>query len=302
MIKNIGLDIGNITTVYTSKKGTNIIESRLKAATELNKLSGSSTLKTNDNEYLVGVGKYENNTFKHQKPQFELLLQYALADAVSDNSNVNICIGIPPKHFTQEYKKELASILRKHNNIDVRINDKRKRVSINRILIRPESYGVFKTFESKKLITKGIPTIVNDIGGGTWDLSIYDHTGKFIDGTSIEKGLLLLYDRVKVYIFNKTGIQLSIEEVKEYCDGNFKLHGLQDDLHIEQLEKYYRECINDILGIYKDFAKYNIIVSSGGCKLLKPYFKKDYSHALFDENITTNADAFYQICKQEFGE
>jgi hypothetical protein len=300
MIKYLGLDIGNITTVYTTSKKTSIIESRLKEATEVNKLSGSSVLKNNDKEYLVGEGYFENNTFKYRKPSFINLLHYSVADAFTDNSTVNLVIGIPVQQFTQEYKKELAQIIRNNKNIDVKINDKRKRVTIERILIRPESYGVFKLFQAQNKIKKNVPTLVIDIGGGTTDLSSYNNEGKFIEGTSINEGLLKFYEIVKENIFKVNGSSLTIEEVKEYTRGNFSLIGLEDNLYLAAAKITFDEIYNNILGKYKDIEKYNIIISGGGGEIFGKYFKEKINHVLIDYDITTNSKTFYQIALQEF--
>lgn len=300
MIRNIGLDIGNITTVYCSNKKVGIIESRLKEATEINKLSGANVLKTNDKEYLVSEGYFENNTFKYRKENFIKLLSYALADSVPDNSNINLCIGIPVQQFKADLKKELASIIRANKEIDIKINNKRKRVLIDKILIRPESYGVFKLFEAENKIIKNVPSVVIDIGGGTTDISDYLSNGKFHEGTSINDGLLKFYDSVKENIFTETGNILSIEETKEYTRGNFNLIGLKSDLHHLPTKTFFNDIYNKVVAKYPDITKYNVILCGGGADVVAEYFKKEIPHILIDSDITTNAKTFFQIAEQEF--
>lgn len=299
-IINVGLDVGNTTTISFSKDSYNIVESRVIKSNDILKLSDNDKVNLFNDEYIIGLGEYENNLYKYDKQNFEILFKYSIGKVVENESYVNLCIGIPCNQFNNNRKKELIDVLRKYKNFTIKINDEYKHIIIENVIIRPEGYPVYSMVKATNKLIDKLPSVVIDIGGGTTDISSYDHLGKFIGGDSINIGLNDLYKTVQNYVisYHKNWSNFTIEQAKELCRGLLYIDINLSDCYTTIFNKIW----NNIIGINSNIVNYNVILIGGGSTDFKLYFKEKCKNLIVNEDITSNAKGFYLLAKEQFGE
>ena len=293
----VGSDIGNITTEVTTFKGTDIIESRIEKATDLKTLAGAKSFEMDNQRYIVGRGEFENNSFKYEKDNFIQLLHYSIAANVP-SGNIKLAAGIPAYQFN-EFREEMKNKIMMNNKIHVIIGEEVKNITIEDCIILPESYGIFK-MTSPDLLVKGAKTIVVDVGGGSTDLAYFDESGNFVDGDSIDLGLLNLYKDVQSVVQNKIKFQYPIEDIRKFCDKEFIPIGLTLDIKDQPIIDNFKLLLNRILGKRKDLKQCNIILCGGGAKVYGQLFKKLLPQTIINLDICGNAKAYYSAGVQRW--
>ena len=222
----IAIDLGTITTVIETEKKSQIFESRLKETSDIQQLAeGLLTFEKDDVTYEVGEGEFQNNLFKYDKENFIDLIHFGISNNMK-NGNVKLVTGIPANQYNK-FKDELKNKIMNNNKIDLFVNGKHKKITIEECAVLPEGYPIFKS-TPKELLMANTKTVVIDIGGGTTDLSYFDEKGKFVDGDSIPQGLLDLYGYVQSELMDSFKTYKSIEESKEYFRGNLNFYTVDD--------------------------------------------------------------------------
>lgn len=287
----IGLDLGNITTVVVTSKDTEIFESRLQKSTDIQELGDDTTvLETDGDRFAIGKGEFENNLFKYDKENFIQLLHYGIANNMP-SGNIKLSTGIPASQYNN-FKDELKNKIMANNKIDVKINGEHKKITIEEVSILPEGYGVFKA-TNPDLLVKGARTLVCDIGGGSTDLALFDENGKFIDGDSIDTGLLDLYRAVQSEVHNLYKTYKSVEDIKEYYRGNAVFIGVGNDAKSGPTRDIFKSLFNKVVGKYKDIKQYNVIICGGGAEVFGQAFKQILPQTIINTDIASNAKAYF---------
>lgn len=294
-----GVDIGNITTEVTTAKTVNIFESRLAKATDLKKIAGAASFEvlTTGESFLVNQGEFENNSFKYDKENFIQLVHYAIAQSMS-SGNIKLVTGIPA-HQYNSFKDEMKNKIMMNNKISVKINEETKNILIEECVVMPESYGIFKMVD-KSLLVDGARSVVIDIGGGSTDLSFFDEFGQFVDGDSVDLGLLDLYRDVQIEVQNRFKLNMSIEDIKKYYDGEFCPIGLTDEAKGTATINNFKLLINRISGKCKGLKQCNIIVAGGGARVYGQFFKKLLPQCIINTDIAANSKAYYAVGVQRW--
>lgn len=286
----IGLDLGNITTAVVTSKGSEVYESRLMKSTDIQELGDTTVLETEGDRFAIGKGEFENNLFKYDKENFIQLLHYGVANNTT-SGNIKLLTGIPASQYNN-FKDELKNKIMANNKIDVKINGEQKRITIEEVAVLPEGYGVFKATDPN-LLVQGARTIVIDVGGGSTDLAFFDEHGRFIDGDSIDLGLLDLYKAVQSEVHNLYKTYKSIEDIKEYYRGNTVFIGVGNDARIAPTKDIFKSLFNKVVGKCKDIKQYNVIVCGGGAEVFGQAFKHILPQTIINTDISANAKAYY---------
>lgn len=294
-----GVDVGNITTEVTTSKTVNVFESRLAEATDLKRIAGATSFEmVNSGEsFLVNQGEFENNSFKYEKENFIQLLHYSIAANMS-SGNIKLVTGIPA-HQYNAFKDEMKNKIMMNNKISVKINEETKNILIEECVVMPESYGIFKMVD-KNLLIAGARTVVIDIGGGSTDLSYFDESGQFIDGDSVDLGLLDLYRDVQVEVQNKFKFNMPIEDVRRYFDGEYNPIGVTDEPKGPATINNFKLLINRISGKCKGLKQQNVIIAGGGAKVYGQFFKKLLPQSIINTDVSANAKAYYAVGVQRW--
>lgn len=294
MTQIVSIEIGNITTNVKSDKLENVItfESRIKEAEDHHLLDNSREyFEMDDKKYMTEMGSYENNIYKYEKKNFKHLLHYGISK-VADSGNIKLITSIPANQFNS-FTEEMKNTIMDNNKISIKIGDEEtKNITIEEVAILPEGYSIFKT-TPKQYLVEGAKTVIIDIGGGTTELIVFDENGRFINGDSINKGLLDLFDRVQLDMQAKSKKLISIEDVRKFTDGKLKIIGLNNyNYNYDEISNNFgNELLNLIFGKLPYIMQCNVIVVGGGAIKLKDIISQKINHALFNTDITSLCDS-----------
>lgn len=291
----LGVDIGNITTICVGEEKEFIVESRVKEFQNINEFGEKDIVEFDNKKLLFGDGYFENNLLKHEKENFLDLLYYAIANTCNDNS-VKIVLGVPAGQYNSE-KDEIKKIVEKNNCRSLKINGELRTITIEDVMIAPEGYGV--KVENLTNLNNKAKTLIVDIGGGTSDVAEFDENGKFIGGKSIKTGLLDLYKDIQETLDTEYRLNVSLEDARKYFDGELVVRNNkfeeETEYKKENLLKFVKFLLNELRGLYKNIAQYNIILSGGGAKKVYPAFVKVYNQTKAIEDIKSNAKGFRKV-------
>ena len=294
-----GADIGNITSIFSGDiPGSSelIVESRISKYSNVKELVEIEIFEIDDEKWVFNQGQFKNEHLKFEKDNFIQLLYYGLAKTC-EHDKVKLVIGIPAGQFN-EYNKQLKQIIVENNFRKIKIgvgeNQQIRNLYIEDVIVRPESYGI-KNLKVINQCEKGVRTLIVDIGGGSTDIAIFDESMKFIDGESLDIGLLDLYKKIRRYISTKY-CKISLEDAKKVFDGDMKMVNITDYKFLnEYLDEFMEEVINEFKGVFPDASACNIILAGGGEKFGYDYFKKEYPQTIPVSDVQVNAKAFYML-------
>ncbi|MGL5717337.1 MAG: ParM/StbA family protein [Paraclostridium sp.] len=280
------MDIGNISSIYIGENDSLVIESR---KTEYQKMHDNGTndiVNTSKGKFVVELGYFENDNLKFEKENFIDLVHYGLAK-VTTEENIKLSMGIPAGQYNK-YRDVVKEKIMNNNKIDIEINGKRIVRYINEVIVTPEGYGLFKT-TPKEMLIPNAKSLVVDIGGGTTDIAEFSETGQFIDGKSIQVGLLNLYQLVSLEL------NVPVEDAKKYFDGDLVLPSKDVSFKDPNAKIIVKDIINRLKGLYPNIKNYNIIVCGGGAKVFGDVFEALINHAIVRRNIKLTAESYKAI-------
>ncbi|CEP50258.1 StbA family protein [[Clostridium] sordellii] len=294
MIEITGIDIGNITTIVVSEDEEIQIESRLKEWSSKDDLGGNEVFEFNGKKYVSESGDFENDVVKHEKENFLPLIFYPLFKATEENQ-IKAVIGIPAGQY-EDRKDELRDFIMANNKQKIKVGNKEREIEILDLKVVPEGYGL-KANGAMEKCQKGLKTYVIDIGGGTTDIAEFDENMKFVDGDSIQLGLLDIYRNTRKILSKKPyNMVISLADAKKYFDGELKLPSINEDdekeknaYKLELIKDCLRTLINELKGLYPNLSNSNIVLAGGGAKKVKTPFSKIYPQTIVVENIKANA-------------
>lgn len=296
MFSVVGTDIGNISTISTSEDNQIIIESRIKEFENLNELGANEVFEYEGKKYVVEQGTFENNYIKQNKENFLQLLYYSIAK-VSKEDTVKLVLGTPAGQYNDN-KDSLKKFILENNFRKITLGLGKdaitRNILIDDVIIRPESYGV-KAIGVMKQCQANVKSLVIDIGGGTTDIAEFDEQGKFVDGQSIEIGLLDLYRNTRKVLNNKFNAKVSLEEARKYFDGELELVNGDNEYKKVLLLDNTKLILNELRGLYPNISQLNLVLVGGGAKKCYSLFSKLYPQTIVVTDITANSRGFYNI-------
>lgn len=294
MSKNacLGVDIGNLTCIGVGDFDI-IVESRLKEYDEMDSFSTEDIFDFEGIKYVVNNGKYENHKIKYEKSNYLPLLYYIISKCTSEN-NVDLVLAIPASQYRGK-KEIMKKFIIDNSKKTITVNEEKRTIKINNIFIAPEGYSLktLSTIVSK--VKKNINSLIIDIGGSSVDLGEFDENFNFKGGNSIDYALLDLYRETRDYINDNYDLKISLEEGKKYFDGDMQLIDGNIEYKKDLMQKFLKNIINELKGMYPNLANSNIVLSGGGAEKIYNTFKKIYPQTILDENIKSQARGLYNI-------
>lgn len=293
----LGIDVGYSNTKICSKEGNDIFLSTTEEGTnEVNKKAIKIEYK--NKEYTIGekTGKFSVDLNKIKDETFILCLYTAIARQMKDTvADIELVTGLPAEYFKSQ-KQELINSL-EGTTVNLVINDEPKRFTIKKVLVFPQSAGLFilnpQNFE-------GNDNIVIDIGGLTVDVSVFDSYTLKKPGT-YELGMLKLYDKV-VQALKSEPYSVSYDLLAAEKIINTKKiikDGKSMDV-ADLINKILRDHTDLIIRTVKNgFSEYDTCIRNfvgGGAYMLKDYLPVEVKK----DDIYTNAKAFYKIGVDKF--
>lgn len=292
----IGIDVGYSHTKVYGKDGTDIFLSTVEdGINEVNKKA--IKIEHKGKEYTVGeiTGRFSVDLNKINDETFRLCLFTAIARQMKDTvADVELVTGLPAEYFKTQ-KQELIDSL-EGKTINIILNNEPKRFTIKKVLVFPQSAGLFilnpKDFENND-------NIVIDIGGVTVDVSVFSDMSLLKTGT-YELGMLKLYGKIVQKIKSDHSVSYDILAAEKIINTK-KI--IKDGKRIDVTElvnkvlKNHTESI--IRHVKNDFSEYdtsNRNFIGGGSYMLKEYIPIEVKK----DDIYTNAKAFYKIGVEKF--
>lgn len=297
-IINIGVDIGNLTSIAISNNGSCICESRIKKCEKgLDDFSQNQKFTIDDEGYLIGEGKYENELLKYKKDNYLILLYHCIANATKDTeNNINLVTCCPVNQYKK--KDEMENYIKKNNKKTIIINGIKRSIVIENVTILPESYSIKSIQGIMNKLNKNVDTMVVDIGGNTCDITVYDNKMQLKDGFSIRLGLFNLYNSCREYLNLTYDLSLSLEQTKRIFDNEESLLVGDFKYKEELVKKFIVNLVNEIKGQTNNIKNSNILIIGGGAKIISPTMKKIYQQTISSEDITLQAQGLLNIANK----
>ncbi|OOM17234.1 StbA protein [Clostridium saccharobutylicum] len=292
----LGIDVGYSNTKVNGKDGTDIFLSTLEEGTnEVNKKAIKIEYK--GKEYTIGeqTGDFSTDLNKIHDPIFEMCLYTAIARQMKDTvEDIYLVTGLPAEYFKSQ-KQELIDSL-EGKTINIVLNDNPKRFTIKKVLVFPQSAGLFilnpNEFENND-------NIIVDIGGVTVDVSVFSDMILLKTGT-YELGMLKLYGKIIQSIKSDYSISYDLLEAeKRILTKKIIKDGKKIDITTlinKALKDHTQSIIRNIKNDFSEYNTYNRNFIGGGAYRLREYLPLEVQ----EDDIYTNAKAFYKIGVEKF--
>lgn len=207
---------------------------------------------------------------------------------------VELPIGLPPKHYGSLYKK-FESYFKRDEIIHFIYHEKEYNIYLKRAVAFPQDYAAAMTIFQN--ISKHSKVIVIDIGGFTLDyLLIKNGVADLSVCDSLENGVIKLYHAISSKINSEYDILLEdfdIDCILKKQNTQFHPSVIEGVLNITQ------SFTEDLLGILRergiDLKSLYTLFIGGGALLLEPFLSissKIGSH-IFIEDIQANAKGYH---------
>lgn len=295
---NVATDIGNLTSIGISSKGSCICESRVKQyESGLDDFSQNQKFTFEGENYLIGEGAYENEILKYSKDNYLPLLYYCIAKSTKDtDNNINLITCTPVNQYKK--KDELEDFIKKNNKKTIIIDGKERKITIENVKVLPESYSIKAIPDVMDKLNKTVDTTIIDVGGNTTDITIYDNKMQLKDGFSIRLGLLNLYNSCREYLNIQYDLSLSLEQAKRIFNNEESLLVGEFTYKEELVKKFIVGLINEIKGQATNIKNTNILIIGGGAKILSPTMKKIYPQSVSSDDITLQCMGLLNIANK----
>ena len=269
-------------------------------------------------DYLMYDGKYYSLTGKRipfmkdktQDERFFILTLFGIGKELEKRPRqskdiiyqVELPVGLPPKHYGALYKKFGKYFVRPGVQ-RFTFNKREYLVQITKAAVFPQDYAAAMTIYPQIASYNRVVTV--DIGGftvdylllrgGKPDLSVCD---------SLEMGVITLYNRIVSRANSELDVLLDEIDIDTIiCDKNSDYSNSVIKL-VKQMTAQY---VEDLLGTFRergiDLKTGCIVFIGGGSKLLKPYLENTdkVGKCVFIDDICANAKGYeilYQVQKK----
>ena len=305
MIKRIRIPVdhgnGNIKTMNTVFK-TGI------SASDLAPGRGMEYLEYNGKFYLPSNRRIPYQRDKTKDFRFFALTLMGIAKELELNKNVQkgdiiqvqMPIGLPPKHFAELYEKYETYFRRNGELLHFRYKDTDYHISIIDTRAFPQDYAAVMLYH--KDIAMYPRTTAVDIGAFTGDYLMFRYGEvdmEFCD--SMEMGIISLYNRVI------TGIRADYDQLLDEMDIDSIIRGKYDFYEgkivqavLGEVQAYARDLLSSLRERGVDPRSTYMIFLGGGSILLKPFLEQTgmLNRYRFIEDIHANAKGYDWLYQQ----
>ena len=269
-------------------------------------------------QYLQYEGKYytlSEQRIPYQRDKtldfrFFILTLFALAmelegkDQIQpeDVVQIQLPIGLPPKHFAELYEKYEAFFRAEGKVLDLNFNGKIYHICIQEVRAFVQDFAAMMTVGQDIM---QIPKAVGiDIGGFTTDYLLI-RKGKPDMGycDSLEKGVITMYNQIISSVNSEYDMLLEDTDIDSILSGNTQYY---DDSVVHMTESMVHDFVTDLLNSIRERGidtktSYTVFIG-GGAVLLKQFLEKSdrLGKYLFIEDLKANArgyDLLYRAYK-----
>lgn len=279
----LGVDLGNW-NVKTSEGDIfpsryTIIENILGATGDVLEYEGV--------KYYIKEGKLENNYDKANKETNIILFLYSLA--IQKDSYFKVVVGLPVLAYKNN-KDTFRDKLLENKIYKLNLNDKAKTIVIEDIIIFPEGAGSYFNIKNRAK-----NAVIIDIGGGTTNIVSFKN-GMLNKCTTIAKGMIELYNRIRDYLNSKYTLKLELEDIESILKEGLRVDGEEVNWGFMRAitDNFTIELMNELRNF--DIRTYSVYLTGGGAKLLKAKLKSKISGlVLVEDYLFANAKGFKNV-------
>ena len=279
----LGVDLGNW-NVKTSEG--DIFPSRY-TGTENILGSTGDVLEYEGIKYYIKEGKLENNYDKANKETNIILFLYSLA--IQKNSYFKVVVGLPVLAYKNS-KETFRDKLMENKIYKLNLNGKEKTIVIEDVIVFPEGAGAYFNINNRAK-----NAVIIDIGGGTTNIVSFKN-GKLNKCTTIAKGMIELYNRIRDYLNSKYTLKLELEDIENILKEGLKVDG--EEVNWSFIKSITDNFISDLMNESRNFEirTSTVYLTGGGTKLLKAALKnKIPGLVLVEDYLFANAKGFRNV-------
>lgn len=217
-----------------------------------------------------------------------------------DVVQIQLPIGLPPKHFAELYEKYEAFFRAEGKILDLNFNGKIYHICIQEIRAFVQDFAAMMTIGQDIM---QVPKAVGiDIGGFTTDYLLM-RKGKPDMGycDSLEKGVITMYNQIISSVNSEYDMLLEDTDIDSILVGNTQYY---DDSVVRMTESMVQDFVTDLLNSIRERGidtktSYTVFIG-GGAVLLKQFLEKSdrLGKYLFIEDLKANArgyDLLYRV-------
>lgn len=279
----LGVDLGNW-NVKTSEG--DIFPSRYTVIENILGATGD-VLEYEGIKYYIKEGKLENNYDKANKETNIILFLYSLA--IQKNSYFKVVVGLPVLAYKNS-KETFRDKLMENKIYKLILNGKEKTIVIEDVIVFPEGAGAYFNIPNRAK-----NAVIIDIGGGTTNIVSFKN-GKLDKCTTIAKGMIELYNRIRDYLNSKYTLKLELEDIESLLKEGLKVDG--QEVKWSFIKSITDNFISDLMNELRNFEirTSTVYLTGGGTKLLKaPLKNKIPGLVLVEDYLFANARGFRNV-------
>lgn len=253
----------------------------------------SDILEVDDVKYTMGLPNLSDiNINKSLNKNIRLNFLYALYNEspVTEHFIDEVICGLPCSQWKNENTVEqFKKTLLPNDTIEIKLNGKMKKITIDKITIIPEGAGAYYANDMNNFRFHNEKVLLCDLGSRTFNQLLFEND-ELIDTHTEELGILSIYPKMAECISTETGI--SIKSTEMY---NIFKNGLYHKGNLIDIEPYISSIANEYANtIYKnlqilwnvDNIKY-VPMIGGGSIIMNKYIQKYIPQSELHPNAQT---------------
>lgn len=208
-----------------------------------------------------------------------------------DVVQIQLPIGLPPKHFAELYEKYEAFFRAEGKVLDLNFNGKPYHICIQDVRAFVQDFAAMMTMGQE--ITSVPKAVGIDIGGFTTDYLLM-RKGRPDMGycDSLEKGVITMYNQIISSVNSEYDMLLEDADIDSIVEGNTQYY---EDSVVRMTENMVQDFVTDLLNSIRERgidtkSSYTVFIG-GGAVLLKRFLEKSdrLGKYLFIEDLKANA-------------
>lgn len=258
--------------------------------------------------YVLSDNRIPYQRDKTQDDRFFILTLFAIVKELEENPQiqpedviqVDLPIGLPPKHYAELCERYEAYFKRQGKIHDINYCGRTYHITIGEVMAFPQDYAAMMTMIEK---LQQIPKVVGiDIGGFTTDYLLMRKGNPDMEACdSMEKGVITMYNKIISGINSEYDILLEESDIDSILQGNTEFY---EEAVVRMTESMVQDFVKDLLNSIRERgidtkAAYTVFIG-GGAKLLSHFLEQSdrLGKYTFIEDISANAkgyDRLFQI-------
>ncbi len=270
----IGIDIG---TTYVKTSNERCFASGISDIVYPN----NDILEINGRKYTVGLKNISDiniNKSLNQNSRVNFLYALYLESTYSENYFEEVTVGLPCSQWKNEKTVEhFKNTLLPENTIDIKLNNKSKRITVNSISVVPEGSCAYYANDMNNFRFHKEKVLICDWGGRTLNTLLFENDD-LIDTHTEELGVLSIYPKMAEKISTETGISINNNQVFNIIKNGLYHKGKQIDIesYISKIALEYCAEIYKIFQLQWNIDTIKFVPMIGGGSIIMTKYLQNY--------------------------